>query len=386
MRSGARDSGVPPTVVVGMSGGVDSCAAALILKEEGFRVIGVTLKVWKEEDRPDRKWQERSCCKIGVARYAAQRLNIPHHVIDLQAQFRRDVVDDFVGGYLSGETPNPCVRCNERIKFGRLFEIARGLGADYLATGHYARLGREDVTGRYFIRRAADERKDQSYFLYRLRPEILPGLMFPLGDRQKSEVWRLVASLSLPPDQMRESQEICFVTQSDYRTFIAAAAPQASRPGQIVGPNGEVLGEHGGVAGFTIGQRRGLGISAADRLYVIDIRPEENTVVVGPESDLLCEELIAGDANLFLDAPLSGPLTVAAKIRYRNPVVPARLEPLGNGCLRVRFETPQRAVAPGQSVVFYRGDELLGGGIIREAVRSAVRERHAVLAEGRSIH
>lgn len=357
------------TVVVGMSGGVDSCATALILKEQGYRVIGVTLKVWKEQERPDKRWQDRSCCKVGVARYVAQRLGIEHHVIDVQSEFRRSVIDDFVEGYLGGETPNPCVRCNERIKFGRLFEIAMGLGADFLATGHYVRLERSEPTGRHILMRAADARKDQSYFLYRLRPAILPRLIFPLGAMLKSDVWRRVESLDLPPDEMRESQEICFVTQQDYREFLSIQAPQAVRPGRIVTSQGEVLGEHQGVAFYTVGQRRGLGISSTDRRYVVELRPDENTVVMGPEAELLCEELIAKDLNFFVKRPLRQPIEGEVKIRYRSASVPARIEPWGDGNVRVRLQIPQRGVTPGQSAVFYRGDELLGGGIIHAALR-----------------
>ena len=357
------------TVVVGMSGGVDSCAAALMLKEQGHRVIGVTLKVWKEEENPDKRWQDRSCCKVGVARYVAQRLGIEHHVVDVQPEFRRSVVDDFVDGYLGGETPNPCVRCNERIKFGRLFEIAREFGADCLATGHYVRLEKPEGTGRPVLKRAVDEQKDQSYFLYRLRPEILPHLIFPLGSLRKSEVWRRVESLDLPADEMRESQEICFVTQQDYRQFLSIEAPQAVRPGRIVTSQGEVLGEHPGVAFYTIGQRRGLGLSAPDRLYVVDIRPDENTVVVGEESELLCEELVANDLNFFVEQPLRHPMEVEVKIRYRHASVPARIDSVDGQTVRVGLQRPQRAVTPGQSVVFYRGDELLGGGIIRSLSR-----------------
>lgn len=357
------------TVVVGMSGGVDSCATAMILKEEGYRVIGVTLKVWKDEENPDKRWQDRSCCKVGVARYVAQRLGIEHRVIDVQPEFRRSVIEDFIDGYLGGETPNPCVRCNERIKFGRLYEIAMEFGADFLATGHYVRLEKNE-TGRHRLRRAADARKDQSYFLYRLRAEILPRLIFPLGSMQKSDVWRRVESLDLPADEMKESQEICFVTQQDYRQFLSLEAPQATRPGRIVTSQGKVLGEHQGVAFYTVGQRRGLGISAPERLYVVELRPDENTVVVGAESELLCEELAANDLNLFMEGPLRQPMDVEVKIRYRHASVPARIEPMDDLTVRVKLQSPQRAVTLGQSVVFYRGDELIGGGIICDVTRS----------------
>lgn len=353
------------TVVVGMSGGVDSCAAALMMKEQGHRVIGVTLRVWQEEENPSKRWQERSCCKVGVARYVAKQLGIEHHVIDVQPEFQWAVIDDFVEGYLGGQTPNPCVRCNERIKFGRLFEIAKALGADFLATGHYVRVEKDAETGGHVLKRAVDRHKDQSYFLYRLRSETLPHLIFPLGDMCKADVWRRVQSLDLPPDEMHESQEICFVTQQDYRQFLTIQAPQAARPGPIVTTQGKVVGEHRGVAFYTIGQRRGLGLASPDRLYVVDIRPDENSVIVGNDADLVCDELVAHDLNLFVKAPIGQSLDVDVKIRYRNPSAPAWMERVGPDKLRVRLRTPQRAVTPGQSVVFYRGDVLLGGGIIR---------------------
>lgn len=356
-----------PTVVVGMSGGVDSCATAMILKEQGCSVIGVTLKVWKEGDHRDDRWQDRSCCKVGVARYAAQRLGIQHHVIDVQPDFQRAVIDDFVLGYLDGETPNPCVRCNERIKFGRLFEIARELGGDFLATGHYVRLGKHEGTGRYALKCAVDERKDQSYFLYRLKPEVLPRLIFPLGSLKKQDVWARIESLDLPPDEMQESQEICFVTQGDYREFLAREAPQAARPGDFVTTTGEVLGKHRGVAFYTVGQRRGLGITSpknGERLYVLGVDAKSDRVVVGPEEELYSRELTATDLNYFVPIPAGEPTEIQAKIRYRSPMTLAILEPMDNKGARVTFREPRRAATPGQSVVFYQDDLLLGGGII----------------------
>jgi tRNA-uridine 2-sulfurtransferase len=373
MSASLPPQGQSKTVVVGMSGGVDSCAAALILKELGYRVIGVTLKVWKEEDNPDRRWQERTCCKVGIARYVAQRLGIEHHLIDVQPEFRRSVIDDFVDGYLAGETPNPCVRCNEHIKFGRLFEIAMELGADFLATGHYVRIDRNADTRQYRIWRSTDATKDQSYFLYRLRPEILPRLIFPLGSMRKADVWRRVESLDLPLEEMRESQEICFVTQQDYRGFLSEHAPQAVRPGPVISSRGQVLGAHQGVAFYTVGQRRGLGISSSGPLYVINLRPEENAVVVGPESELLRDELVANQLNLFVESPIKEPVEVEVKIRYRNPLIPARILPRDENSVYVRLGIPQRGVTPGQSVVFYRGEEVLGGGIIETASSTAGR-------------
>lgn len=371
--TGAYDTGshrsVPPpgpgsTVVVGMSGGVDSCATALILKEQGYRVIGVTLKVWEEEDQSDRKWQDRSCCKVGIARYVAKRLGIPHHVIDVRPEFKKLVVDDFVSGYLSGETPNPCIRCNERIKFGRLWEEAEALGADYLATGHYVRLVIHPETGRPILKKGKDSAKDQSYFLCRVRPELLPRLIFPLGDRYKSEIWEKIRELDLPPEEMQESQEICFVTEKDYRKFLKTTVRGSSEAGDFVTPSGEVLGSHQGIGFYTIGQRRGLGISGPDRRYVVDIRPADKTVVLGDEKDLLTGEVCANQGHFFIDWPAGSEKTVEVKLRYRSPTVTARVKRIGRDGMSIQFSSPQRAVAPGQSLVVYQDDMVLAGGIL----------------------
>ena len=357
-------------VVLGMSGGMDSSAAAVMLVEQGYEVHGITLKVWHEEDNPDRKWQERSCCKVGIARYVAQQLGIPHEVIDLQDTFREVVVNDFVSGYLNGKTPNPCVRCNERIKFGVLHEAARKRGADFLATGHYVRVGRDDQ-GNYCLMEGVDQEKDQSYFLYRLRPEILPDLIFPLGSYRKKEIGKWIEVLDLPPDEMRESQEICFVTQGDYRKFLKQEAPHSAHPGQFVSTRGSVLGEHEGIAHYTVGQRRGLGISSSvahERLYVIHIDPATNRIQIGPEDELYCEGLTAGEINVIHPALLSGSMELDIRYRYRSRKIRGVIEPSQDQKMVVTFKDPQRAVSCGQSIVFYQEDQVLGGGII-ESVR-----------------
>jgi tRNA-specific 2-thiouridylase len=353
-------------VVLGMSGGMDSSAAAVLLVEQGYGVEGVTLKVWADDDQPERRWQERSCCKVGLARYVAGRLGIPHRVIDVREAFREGVVRDFIDGYLSGNTPNPCVRCNERIKFGMLFQTAMDMGADWLATGHYARVGR-DAGGRHCLLQGVDRDKDQSYFLHRLRPEILPRLMFPLGSYRKSEIGHLIESLDLPPEELRESQEICFVTQGDYREFLATEAPESARPGRFVTAGGRVLGEHRGVAFYTVGQRRGLGLSSpesGERLYVLGVDPSTDRVTVGPEKALYAEGLTVGQMNYLRPASRWREGEIGVRIRYRSRAVPVTVTAEGDGRLRAAFDDPQRAVSPGQSAVFYEGETVLGGGII----------------------
>ncbi len=355
-----------PRVILGMSGGVDSSVAAALLVEQGYDVHGVTLQVWEQEDESaavSKRWQERSCCKVGIARHVAKRLGIPHELIDTRQTFRTGVIDDFLSGYLAGTTPNPCVRCNERVKLRSLIAIAEERGAEFVATGHYARIDRGD--GRYSLARAADARKDQSYFLYRLKQAWLPRLLFPVGGLLKPDVWARAEALDLPPDEVKESQEICFVTQGDYRTFIAAEAPDAKRPGRFVHTDGRELGRHDGIAFYTPGQRRGLGVATGQRLYVQRVEPASNTVVLGTDESLLQSECTIVDLNLFDAALLAGPREAAVKVRYASPASPAALTPASDGAVSVRFSSPQRALSPGQSAVFYEGDRVLGGGIIR---------------------
>ncbi len=354
------------TVVVGMSGGVDSSVAAALLGEQGYAVQGVTLQTWEPDDpeTTSKKWQERGCCKVGIARFVAEQLGIPHRVIDIRERFHSAVVQDFIHGYLDGQTPNPCVRCNERVKFGALVEAARDLGADYVATGHYARI-LPDAAGRLQMHRGGDPTKDQSYFLYRLQRAWLPHILFPVGSMRKDEVWPRAEAIGLPADEVNESQEICFVTKGDYRGFLAEEAPQAARPGPFVGCDGTVLGTHRGVAFYTPGQRRGLGLASDRRLYVVRVDAMTNTVVVGQEGDLLEESCVVGDLNLLGMERIDGPVRAAVKVRYASPAVPATLRPALGGCLRIEFDAPQRALSPGQSAVFYQDEIVLGGGIIQ---------------------
>jgi tRNA-uridine 2-sulfurtransferase len=363
-------------IILGMSGGMDSSVAAALLVDQGYEVHGITLQVWEEAENPDRRWQEKSCCKVGLARYVAERLGIRHEVIDVKDRFREAVIDDFVSGYRGGQTPNPCVRCNEKIKFGALYEAALARGAEFLATGHYVRLGR-DSNGGHYLMEAVDQAKDQSYFLYRLRPEVLPRLMFPLGSYRKKDLGHWIERLGLPADQLQESQEICFVTEGDYREFLKQQAPGTARPGAFVSAGGEKLGEHEGIAFYTVGQRRGLGLSSTvhgERLYVIGIDSHQDRVVVGREHELYSERLTVCDLNYTGPALGQTPQNVDVRYRYRGPKIPGRIDLCGDGKLSVTFDAPQRAVSRGQSVVFYRQDRVLGGGIIESTnpVRAVV--------------
>lgn len=357
-----------PTVLVGMSGGVDSSVAALLLTEQGYDVRGVTLKVWEQEDETvavTKKWEERGCCKVGLARHVAKLLNIPHEVVETRESFQRGVIDDFVSGYLSGETPNPCVRCNERVKFGRLYNLAKERGIEYVATGHYARI--ESTDQGHFLQKGLDAKKDQSYFLYRISPSWLSRILFPLGHMHKTEVWARAKDMDLPIEELQESQEICFVTQGDYREFLKIEAPQAVRPGPFVDTEGQYLGEHRGIAFYTPGQRKGLGLATGERVYVQYVVPETNTVVIGKDEGLLQEECFVREVNWFGETGKTDTRSALVKYRYASPSVPATLSAEADGILKIQFETPQKALSPGQSAVFYEGDRVLGGGIIQRA-------------------
>jgi len=356
-----------PTVLLGMSGGVDSSVAAALLVRQGYDVHGVTLQVWEHEDATvaaSKKWQERGCCKIGIAKFVAQRLKIPYDVIDQRQTFRENIIHDFLQGYAGGVTPNPCVRCNERVKLRGLIELADSRGIPYVATGHYVRInGKMDEA--FTLERSLDKKKDQSYFLYRLNPSWLPRLRFPVGAMQKADVWAEAEALGLPADELKESQEICFVSHGDYRTFIETEMPEAKNPGAFMDENGRYLGQHDGIAFYTPGQRRGLGIAAGQRLYVQHVNASTNTVVVGPEEGLLRSSCDVKDLNLFDRSLLESKIDVAVKVRYATPATSATAEPVGHDTLRIHFHSPQRALSPGQSAVFYRGEQVLGGGIIQ---------------------
>src|SRR5512146_1061160 len=350
-----------PKVLLGMSGGVDSSVAAAILVRQGYDVHGITLQVWEHEDdtvAASKKWQERGCCKIGIAKFVAQKLQIPYEIIDSRQSFRTGVIGDFLKGYAGGTTPNPCVRCNERVKLRGLLEIAEARGFQYVATGHYVRISEQH--DQYRLQKSPDSRKDQSYFLYRLNPSWLPRLLFPVGGMQKADVWEEAESLGLPADELKESQEICFVSHGDYRTFIEREMPEAKRPGAFIDQYGRRLGEHEGIAFYTPGQRRGLGVAAGQRLYVQQVQPATNTVVLGPEEALLRESCEVKDLNLFDPSLLTAKTDLDVKVRYATPATAATVEPIASDTLRIHFHVPQRALSPGQSAVFYLGDQVVG--------------------------
>lgn len=354
-----------PTVLLGMSGGVDSSVAALLLREQGYRVQGVTLQVWENEDdnaAVTKKWEERGCCKVGLAQHVAKRLDMPHDVVDTRETFRTNVVEDFIAGYMGGTTPNPCVRCNERVKFGVLYRLAQDRGADFVATGHYARvLPVEEGVGLF---KGTDATKDQSYFLHRIAAAWLPRILFPVGHLHKAEVWRRAAELDLPADEMKESQEICFVTQGNYRKFLTVEAPHAHRPGPFVDTENRIMGEHRGIAFYTPGQRKGLGLACGERLYVQEVCPDTNTVVLGRAEDLLRRTCTVHTVNWLAGAWPSSSQRVDIKYRYASPAVPGQVRRQTSGTCLVEFQEAQPALSPGQSLVLYHGDRVLGGGFI----------------------
>ena len=350
-------------VVVAMSGGVDSSVAALQLIKQGYDVTALFMHIGVEMP-PDPQNPDNTCPhESDDARAMADRLNIPFVVAEFKTEFE-PILDYFADEYLLGRTPNPCVLCNRTIKFGRLLDYARSLGARYFATGHYARITRDDTICR--LRKALYRPKDQSYVLYGLDREILPNLLFPNGELTKQQVRQLAEQFGLHVADKPDSQDICFAPDGNYARLVRQRRPEAFREGPILDQTGRELGRHAGLAHFTIGQRRGLGVAMGIPYYVTAIDRNRNAVIIGPADELLADELIAANPRWLVDPP-AAPCRATVKIRYAHPGAPATIEPLENNRLHVRFDQPQRAITPGQSAVFYDDDIVLGGDIIETA-------------------
>jgi tRNA-specific 2-thiouridylase len=371
----------PTRVLLGMSGGVDSSVAAYLLKEQGHEVIGVTMKVWPQ-DCVSRA--EDKCCgpqAVADARGVAHTLGIPHYVVDEAGEFERLVIDYFSSEYKAGRTPNPCVMCNEKLKFGNMLAKARALGATHIATGHYARIDRA-IDGRATLHKAADARKDQSYFLFSLRQEQLAASIFPLGTLTKTETRAIAKKMGLKTYDKEDSQEICFVPGNDYTAFLKSHLGEKEfHPGGIYFKDGTKMGDHDGIEFYTVGQRKGLGGGHGRPVYVIDIDAAAQRVVVGDYDDLLRRDCFLAQTN-WGESDLAGPIEVTTKIRYNYAEVPAVLHPLTGNRARLEFLEPQRSVSPGQAAVCYVADRVIGGGWIErtEIVPSDVFSKPSAVA------
>ena len=369
---------MPPskTIAVAMSGGVDSSTVAAMLRAEGHQVIGLTMQLWNQRRLAGHtgipETVQGRCCSLDDvydARRVAETLGIPYYVVNHEDRFERDVVRPFVEEYLSGRTPIPCSLCNNHLKFDQLLIVAQQIGADALATGHYARVEFDQVCGRWLLKRPADRSKDQTYFLFGLTQEQLSRTLFPLGEMTKPEVRDLARHHGLALAEKPDSQEICFVPGGDYKTFLDAylaeqgdALPNTA--GELVTTDGNVIGEHHGIHHFTVGQRKGLGVATGSPLYVIQIKGDTRQVVVGNQEDLYSETMRVKEINLISVAELSEPMRVQVKIRHRHEPASAQLEPSGKDEVLITFDQPQRAVTPGQAAVFYDADVVVGGGWI----------------------
>ncbi len=354
-------------IAVAMSGGVDSSTAAALLAEAGHEVFGLTLRLWDYSAQNLASGRGRCCspADIADARIVSDRLGMPHYVFDHSEGFRGHIVDPFIDDYVAGQTPSPCIRCNRLVKFDLLWKLARGLDAEHLATGHYARLDNGVGNGdRPQLRKGHDHDKDQSYFLFDVPAERFASVVFPLGEMAKDDVREAARRLGVPVADKPESYELCFIPDGDKDSFIESELPTVAAAGPIRHIAGAVLGSHRGLHRYTIGQRRGLGLHHPEALFVIDLQPDSNTLVVGPESALASSRLIAGRCNWVSIEPPTEPLEAAARIRHRHREVAALITPQADGRMLVEFEVPQHAITPGQGVAFYRNDLLLGGGWI----------------------
>lgn len=355
-------------VMVGMSGGVDSSVAALLLREQGYDVMGVTLKLFSDEDIVQAEKDGKTCCALSDvedARSVAYRLGFEHLVFNFKDNFRECVMKNFAERYLCGRTPNPCIECNRHVKFDKMLRRALELEYDYIATGHYAINEYNENSGRYILKRPKDRSKDQTYVLYSLTQEQLKHIIFPLGNLEKPEVRRIAENAGLVNSNKLDSQDICFVPDGDYVSFIEKFTGKKVPEGNFVSTDGKILGTHKGIINYTIGQRKGLGISLGKPAYVVNKDIAENTITLGDEKDLYTSSLIAEDVNLISVVGITEPMRVTAKTRYSQHEQPALISVMENGEYLVEFDEPQRAVTSGQAVVFYDGDIVVGGGTIK---------------------
>ena len=353
-------------VVVGMSGGVDSSVAAWLLKEQGYDVIGVTMQIWQDEDTEVQE-AEGGCCGLSAvddARRVAMDLGIPYYVMNFKEEFRKNVMDYFAGEYVEGRTPNPCIACNRHVKWESLLRRSMAIGADYIATGHYAQIDRLPG-GRYSLKTSVTAAKDQTYALYNLTQEQLSHTLMPVGSYHKEEIRDMAERLGLPVAHKPDSQEICFIPDHDYASFIEEYTGRELPPGNFVDLDGNVLGRHRGITHYTVGQRKGLNLSMGRPVFVVEIRPETNEVVIGDNQDVFTNVLRCGKLNWMAVDGLHGKsMDVLAKIRYSHKGSPCTIREIGNDMVECRFHEPVRAVTPGQAVVFYDGDYVAGGGTI----------------------
>lgn len=367
-------------VLMAMSGGVDSSVAAALLVEQGYDVIGVTMNTWTDDIPNEIRQNEHSgCCALGAvedARAVANRLSIPYYVMNFQGHFAATVIDYFVAEYTKGRTPNPCIACNRYVKFSELINRARQLECGYVATGHYAIVGEDGAfPGRYLLGKPADAWKDQTYVLHNLTQEALAQTLFPIGHLEKKDVRELARKYGLTTAEKPDSQEICFVYDNDYGRFLQERVPEAIVPGPILTPQGEQVGEHKGLPHYTVGQRKGLGLTTPRPVYVIALDPERNALIVGEDEETYLAGLSASDMNWIAVTGLEGPVRCSAKIRRMAPEAPCTVYPEADGSIRVRFDEPQRAITPGQAVVLYQGRWVLGGGTIDRALPPEAERR-----------
>lgn len=352
-------------VAVGMSGGVDSSVAAYLLKEQGYDVIGVTMQIWQDED-PLAQAENGGCCGLSAvddARRVADRLGIPYYVLNFKREFKENVIDYFMDEYMHARTPNPCIACNRYVKWEALLNRARELGCDYIATGHYARVVQLD-NGRYALKKSATDRKDQTYALYNLTQEQLAHTLMPVGEYEKEQIREIAAKIGLLIANKPDSQEICFIPDNDYAGYIERESGKTFPKGNFVDLDGNILGTHKGIIHYTIGQRKGLGLSMGSPVFVVDIRPDTNEVVIGSNLDTFHDSLYASKVNLMSVESLDGEREVTAKIRYSHKGAPCRIRMVDEDTVLCKFEEPVRAITPGQAVVFYDGDVVLGGAVI----------------------